>query len=137
MEKFAQPGEGGGGNHAQPLSQYLPSRTKLWCCAPAERADTHPVSTLPLYAFCGGGLLFLLFCILWTQDPGGGNGGGGILLTSARDTWLPAVVFRFARFGLLSVDIIIHSGQQVLALRLFHHDETLRLIYCTFNLFET
>jgi hypothetical protein len=55
----------------------------------------------------------------------------GDIVDISKDTLLPAVVFRFARLGLLSVDIIMYGGQQVLVLRLLHHDRTLRLIHNT------
>ncbi len=41
----------GGGVHALSLSLYLPSRAKLWY-APAERAETSPISPLPFYPLC-------------------------------------------------------------------------------------
>ncbi len=43
----------GGGLHAQPLSLYLPSRTKLWCKLKL-RGQVHysPISTLPLNVLC-------------------------------------------------------------------------------------
>ncbi len=45
------PGWWCGGVHAQPLSLYLPSSTKLWCTVHSiwEGRYTPPISTLPLY----------------------------------------------------------------------------------------
>jgi hypothetical protein len=49
IEISALAGEGGGLVHANPLSLYLPSCTKLLVYAPAERANTLPISSLSLY----------------------------------------------------------------------------------------
>ncbi len=51
MENSALAGEGGV-VHANPLSLYLPSCTKLLVYSPVERANTLPISSLPLYVLC-------------------------------------------------------------------------------------
>jgi hypothetical protein len=53
MEILAQVGDGGGCT-STPFLLYLPSRTyKVAVYAPAEWADTPPISSLPLYVLCG------------------------------------------------------------------------------------
>ncbi len=61
MENSAQAGEGGGGGlHAHSLSQYQPSRTKLWCTLLLRgQIYTHPIFLLYLCMYSEAALFFV------------------------------------------------------------------------------
>jgi hypothetical protein len=74
LVKSAQPGDGGEGLNALPLSLYLPSRAKVVVYAPAERAVTLPLFLLYPYMYSVQVTFSHYFC--W------GGGGWGIVFES-------------------------------------------------------